>query len=134
MPDDVIIPDPDTGRDPIELRVNRRQTLAFIAANKEDITITRGGGRAPDGAGGWTKVPVGDPIPPQAFRLIPQGGNVQARNIDGEQIKPAYVMIGAHDADIKIGDTFTHSSRDYDVIFVREDRDYETWAEVVHRG
>lgn len=119
--------------DSVELRVNRKQTDAFIKENFVTITLVRGGGRVSDGAGGWTTTP-GAPISPQMFRLIPQGGNTQSRNIDGEQISPAYVMIGKHDANIQTGDTFLYNGRNYDVSFVREDRDYESWAEVIYRG
>ena len=119
--------------DSLELKVNRKNTEAFISERPETITITRGGSRTSDGAGGWTTTP-GAPIQPQTFRLIIQGGNVASRNIDGEEIKPAYVMVGRHDADLKTGDMFVKDGRNYDVVYVRDNRDYEVWAEVVYRG
>lgn len=119
--------------DAFELKVNRKQTAAFIAEDPVRLTLTHPATRTPDGAGGYTTTP-GGPADPQDFRLIIQGGNVASRNIDGAQIKPAYVMIGKHDADVKIGDTFTFNNRNYEIKYVRENRDYETWSEVVYTG
>lgn len=119
--------------DTVELKVNRRNTAAYIKDKPTSIALTHPATRDPDGAGGFTTTPA-QPVGPQDFRLVIQGGNVASRNIDGEQISPAYVMIGEWDADIKTGDTFSHNGRNYEVKFVREDREYETWAEVVYRG
>lgn len=118
-----------------ELAVMRKQTEHFIRDNPEQITLTRGGGRTSDGAGGY-KVEPGDPGEPQIMRLVPQDlrSGVQSRNVDGEEVSPAYVLIGKHDADIKKDDVFTRNGRNYEVTWVRDDRRYETWAEVIYRG
>lgn len=117
-----------------ELAVMRRQTDHFIKDNPVSLVMTRGGSREPDGAGGYTTVP-GDAIQPQTMRLVPQQeGALQSRNVDGEEVSPEYVLIGKHDADIKTGDMFVRANRNYEVIWVRPDRRYEAWAEVVYRG
>lgn len=132
--DDVIIPDPPGVVDSTELRVLRNQTTHFINENPEDITLLRGGTRTSDGAGGWSVAP-GPAIPTQTFRLIiQQKGENASRNIDGEDIHPEYVLIGQWDASIENGDVFIKDERNYEVMFVRDDRRYETWAEVVYRG
>jgi hypothetical protein len=80
-------------------------------------------------------VTPGDPIEPQTMRLIIQGGNVASRNIDGEEISPAFVLIGEWDADLKLSDVFIQDGRNYEVMYIRDtDRRYEMWAEVVYRG
>jgi hypothetical protein len=130
---EIIIPDPIGVNDP-ELAVMRRQTSNFIKAKPTTVTLLRGGTRDSDGAGGFRVTP-GPPIGAQVVRLIPQGGNVASRNIDGEEINPAYVMIAGWDADVKKGDVFERNGRNHEVMFVRPDEHkYETWAEVVYRG
>jgi hypothetical protein len=122
--------------DSIERSVLRRQTTAFIKDNPVSLTITRGGAKTSDGAGGWT-IGDGTPIDPQTMRMIPSGegrAQLQARNVDGEVITPGFVIIAEHDANIKKGDGFVKDNRNYEIIYVREDRRYETWAEVVYRG
>lgn len=117
-----------------EIKVLRRQTTRFIADNPTMIAFTRPGARVSDGAGGWT---TGNdtPIDPQKVRLIiqPRAG-LSTQNIDGEKINPVYVMIAEWDADITLNDVFMHEGRDYKIEFVREDRRYETWAEVSYHG
>lgn len=119
--------------DPNELRVLRKQTTHFIKQNPTDVTIERAGNRVPDGQGGFTQVP-GAPGTPQRMRKVIQGGNVATRNIDGVEITPAFVFICEFDADIRTGDEFELGGLEYHVIFVRDDRRYETWAEVAQRG
>jgi hypothetical protein len=117
----------------LELKVARRQTTHFIAQNPIDVTITRGGQREPDGAGGY-KVTPGPAVETQKMRKVIQSKSMASRNIDGEEISPEFVFIGEWDADIKKGDVIVISSRNYEVVFVRDDPPYETWAEVVYRG
>lgn len=118
-----------------EIAICRKQTKHFINDHPESVTMTRGGGRKSDGAGGYTVTP-GAPIDPQTVRLIPQDlrTGVQSRNVDGEEVSPSYVILGEYNADIKKGDVFVKDNRNYEVTWVREDRRYETWAEVVYRG
>lgn len=119
--------------DVIELRVNRKNTEHFINEDPSTFVVTRGGEKVPDGAGGWT-VPPGDPVGNLTGRLVPAGGRIQSRNIDGEEIQPSYVLITTWDADVKMSDVLVKSDRNYEVLFVREDRDYETWVELIYRG
>lgn len=134
MTEEVIIPDLPGAQDSRELAVLRKQTLHFIRSNPDDIAFNRGADKVSDGAGGWTWGPGGATLEPQQMRLIPVGGRVQSRNVNGEEVTPAYVLIAAHDADVDMDDTFDHNGRMYEVIFIREDRRYETWLEVVYRG
>ncbi len=133
MTEEVIIPDPPATPDTRELAVMRKQTKHFIRTAQTVITILRGGEKVPDGAGGYTTEP-GEPIDPQEFRLILQGGNVASKNIDGEEIQPSYVLLGLWDADIEPEDTFVLDGRNYEVDFVRRPNGYETWAEVTYHG
>lgn len=118
-----------------ELAVLRKQTKQFIDDHPVSVTMTRGGARTSDGAGGYTVTP-GAPIQAQTVRLIPQDqrGGTQSVNVDGEEVSPVYVIIAEHDADIKKDDVFVHNARNYEVTWVRDDKRYEIWAEVVYRG
>ena len=129
----VTIPDPPPQSNQRELEVMRKQTREFIAHNPVTITFSRGGIKIADGAGGYTTT-VGTPIDPQTFRIIPQSGANATRNVDGEEVRPDYVLIGEWDADITMDDSFTLDGRNFDVVFIRLDRSYETWAEVMYRG
>lgn len=121
--------------DSVEVRTLRRQTDHFIAQDSTTIIPHRAGSRNPDGAGGYTQEDGGDRDPIVARKVI-QGGNMASRNIDGEEITPAFVFICKWDADLATGDTFKLKGIEYRVIFVRDrnDNSYETWAEVAQRG
>lgn len=124
--------------DSVELRVLRKQTTQYIKDNPTSVTLTRGGTKTPDGAGGYT-VAQGTTLDPQTVRLMPvgagmMGGSVTSVNVDGEVVAPSYVMIAEHDADVKAGDTFQYNDALCEVNYVREDRRYETWCEVQSHG
>jgi len=136
MTDDVFLPDPPGTQDSREMAVLRKQTIRFVKENATVVQIQRGTGMVPDGAGGWTPAPGSTPIDPQEFRLIIQNtsGYTATRNIDGETISPAFVMIGMYDANVQEGDTFVLDGNGYRVSFVRDDKRYETWSEVEYLG
>jgi hypothetical protein len=117
-----------------ELAVLRRQTAAFIAANPVQITLNRNV-RTPNGKGGFTVSPT--PQAEQTFRRIPVGQGqtqVSSRNVDGDEVQPKFVLIGYWDANIGNNDTFTLDGRNYNVDYVRDTSQYETWAEVTYVG
>ena len=89
-----------------------------------------------DGAGGVKGTLGSVPAGAQTFRQITQGTNtgVFQQGIGGEEIKPDFVLLGEHDADIKSGDWYMKDGAKHEVLYVREDRRYETWAEVKYRG
>lgn len=120
--------------DSAEIRVNRRQTIRFINDNPVMIEFKRPGARVSDGAGGWT-TSAGSTLAPQKVRMViqPRAGTVQ-RNIDSETVDPQYVIIGEHDLDVGMNDAFVLENRNYSVKFIREDRRYETWVEVLYDG
>lgn len=120
----------------LELNVCRKQTVAFIQQNPTNITFSRPT-RMSNGKGGWTTTPV--PVAVQELRMIlaSQGSAIASRNIDGEEVQPAFVLIGRWDADVSGNDTFMHDSRSYSVMYVRgagNPTAYETWVEVRYVG
>lgn len=122
--------------EPMELKVLRRQTEAFIAENPTSIVMKRSV-RTPNGKGGYTIV-VTDQAS-QVFRIIPQqrSGHLSSRGIDGTVIKPEYVLIGKWDANVNNNDTFTFGGREYLVDHVQDvgmPATYEKRVEVVFNG
>jgi hypothetical protein len=119
-----------------ELAVQRQLTAAFIAADDCEVTLYRSS-VTPDGAGGEVR---GEPTPlaPQVFRLIPQGGtgadSKERFTRDGQAVSPDYILLGDHQADMQRWDTFTLGGRQYELVFVNQNRQYETKAEVVYRA
>lgn len=119
---------------PEDLITLRKQTLQFIGYNPVEVSLLRPN-RTADGSGGWIE---GEPteLAPQTFRQITQSTNSQvfSRTIDGEEVQPDFVLLGAYDADVQTGDHYLVGEIRYDIVYVRTDRRYETWAEVVYRG
>lgn len=111
----------------------RRQTAEFIAVYPLEIVLTRSD-MVSDGSGGVKATLV--PLPAQTFRQITQGTNtgVFRRTIDGEEVQPDFVLLGYYDADVKSGDWYMKDGAKHEVVYVRDDRRYQTWAEVKYRG
>lgn len=116
-----------------ELRAQRRVTDMFIKADQLDIVLERST-RTSDGAGGVTSgVPT--PLPAQVMRLIPrQDGATERTTADGQMVSPSYTLMGYHDADMQRWDEFTHDGHRYQVVFINENRQYETKGEVAYLG
>ena len=118
---------------PTENEVMRKQTASFIAIYPQAISLVRAV-MVPDGSGG-VKGTLST-LAAQTFRQITQATNTSVfrRTIDGEEVQPDFVLLGAWDADVKIGDWYMKEGAKHEIVYVREDRRYETWAEVKYRG
>lgn len=116
-----------------ENEVMRRQTKKFIAVYAQQIVLTRSE-MVEDGSGGFKTTLT--PLAPQTFRQITQATNtgVFRRTIDGEEVMPDFVLLGEWDVDVKSGDWYMKEGAKHEVVYVRDDRRYETWAEVKYRG
>jgi hypothetical protein len=116
-----------------ENEVMRKQTAEFIAVYPLVIILVRPGAED-DGAGGTRPDP--EALEPQIFRQItqPTSPQVFTRTIDGEEVKPDFVLLGEWNVDVQIGDYYFKDGAKHEVAYVKEDRRYETWAEVVYRG
>lgn len=117
-----------------ENEVMRRQTKHFINVYPLSIALVRTV-MTPDGSGGVKSLGP-DPLDPQTFRQItqPTSPQVLRRTIDGEEVQPDFVLLGEWDADIQVGDWYMKDGAKHEVVYVKEDRRYETWAEVKYRG
>lgn len=117
-----------------ENEVMRKQTTEFIAVYPQVIALVRTAMES-DGSGGFKTVGP-NPLGPQTFRQITQPTNTQVlrRTIDGEEVSPDFVLLGEWNADVQIGDWYMKDGAKHEVVYVKEDRRYETWAEVKYRG
>jgi len=133
----VLIPDPTYpgNLNWKELRLLRKQTAQFIAANQSNIVLKRPV-YVDDDQGGELN-DHDDLIDEQPLRLIAQASgrqNLETHTIDGALVTPNYVLLGKYTANIENGDWFTFDGIRHDVIFVRPDKRYEVVAEVLRRG
>lgn len=119
-----------------ELEAQRDITAAYIAADADTVTPHRAS-RTPDGAGGWTTTPA-TPQQPVQVRLQPAGsrvgGPLERTTPDGRVVLPTMEIVAAHDADLQVGDTFTWSGREFEIIWLSPDTEYETFGEVLEGG
>lgn len=114
---------------------HRRQIGAFVEAQKHEIRLTRPvTARTP--AGG-TAVVGDDQLDHQTFRLVPFKRRLTLEyglSRDGEEVKNIqYILVGAHDANVRVGDWFTLDTVDYEVKFVSDLRLHRTAAGVIIR-
>jgi hypothetical protein len=83
-----------------------------------------------DGAGGHTWSPA--PRPSQDARLIPKQPGAERLNSEGVLVIPEFVLVGLYGTVIERYDRFTLGGRNYEVVWVHENQEYQTKAEVVN--
>lgn len=117
-----------------ENEVMRQQTTDFIAIYPQELALVRTAMTA-DGSGGVKSLGP-TPLDPQTFRQITQPTNTQIlrRTIDGEEVQPDFVLLGEWNADVRVGDWYMKDGAKHEIVYVKEDRRYQTWAEVKYRG
>lgn len=121
---------------PTELRVQRRNTAAFIAVDPETIVLTpREKTRTTTGGTVWTELP---PREPQVFKIIPrsQTGAVSIDNRvgGGTMQEIEFTLLGNWDAQIGPHDIFRHDGAQWEVFEVDPSNGYEQRAQVVRFG
>lgn len=118
----------------LELKLLRSNTKAFIEADDRQVILRRPT-RTSTGTGGSR--PSTTPLPAQTLRLLPaaESTSTERRTADGSVVKPTWVLLGVHTADMKRGDVFDLPDGTVgEVVYVHEKRDYEVKGEVVARG
>lgn len=117
---------------PAELKVQRRNSIAFIQADGRMVDLLRSS-RTSDGAGGTV---VGDPVSvgAQLLRLLPQEDGATARTTsEGETATPQFILMGPWDANMQRFDEFVLDGVRYQVVYI-DDRKYELKGEVIRLG
>lgn len=128
----IIVPDPPTGNS-AAMRVQRKNTEAYIKANPTEITLMRGI-KTPDGAGGkrTTRTALGFTQQVRMIQAEERGDIVERRNSDGENVRPLLNMLCVWDADVVVGDQFTWKDNQCEVVYIT-DLNYELTCEVAVR-
>jgi hypothetical protein len=107
----------------------RITTSAFIADDPTTIALLRQTKvRKPSGGHDFPKLPIA----PQVFRFINQdiGGGVTAGADDGTVRRFDYVLVGNHDADVQINDTWVDGQIQYKVDSIIPNNGWETRVHV----
>jgi hypothetical protein len=116
-----------------ELALQRRLTRYFIAADSLDVVLMRSS-YTDDGEGGSVRG-VAAARTVQTMRLIPlQDGAAEQLTSNGTQVSPTYMLLGVYDADMERWDRFTVDGREYEVVSINQNRQYETKGEVAYLG
>lgn len=113
---------------PKEAEVQRKLTSWFVDADVEEVTLERPA-RISDGAGGW--VNSFQPWMPQRMRLVPGAAPVERLTSDGLLVTPNYTLLGLYGASMERFDRFTLGGVKYEIVFVHENREYQTKGEVI---
>lgn len=120
----------------LELEINRKNTLAFIAVRPSQIILVPQIRERTTG-GGWQYVDQAA-RQPQTMRIIELGTNVTPPILqltDGTQREAEFWLLAAHDASIEIDDHWKATDgREWRVGDIIRDNGYETRALVTERG
>jgi hypothetical protein len=101
---------------PNELKIHRKNTKSFIDTDAIVIRLLRES-KIPTDDGGHKKNANEPPLDPQTFRLIPITDQMPIiQTPDGFQRTPTYVLLGEHDCDMDIWDTFEIDGHTYQIV------------------
>jgi len=117
----------------VELKMQKRQTLAFIGSAPITVALTRPVVERNEDTGGLRQV---EPLvlAPQTFRILHAPPRRRRKENDppnasmGEIPFAKDTLMGRWDADIQAGDLFQFNGVDYSVTYVFWDRAYEVIA------
>lgn len=120
----------------MDLATNRRLTKAFIDHMPVTLTLTpRARVKKPAGGFAWEDQP---PRAPQVFTLIEQGtvGGLPRPTVtvDGVERVVEFELLGEWNAELARDDVFTHKGKDWQVVDLFFENDYERRALVTARG
>lgn len=121
------------GATSLELAAQRRTTKAFIDRLPTTLILTpRSRVRKP--AGGWVWEDQADRLP-QVFTLIEHSGPPEmVRAQDGVDRRVEFELLGEWDSQMAVGDVFSHKGKDWEIVEMWFENDYERRARVTARG
>lgn len=112
------------------LRAMRKSIGALLFDSGQPITLDRGT-KSSDGAGGY--IEASNLLDPQDFQFIRPLPISQGTGND-EVIVETGTLLGAHTADLEVGDEFTLDNLRYEVDAIDADRSYRVLAHVRLKG
>lgn len=120
----------------IDLPLNRKLTKQFIDQLPTSVVLTPNQ-RVRTPAGGYVLQPQ-TARPPQVMTLIEQGGTGGLPRpivtTDGVERVVEFELLGEHDAQMAVGDTFAHQGKDWELVGIFYENGYERRALVAARG
>ncbi|UVK63819.1 head-to-tail stopper [Gordonia phage LilyPad] len=117
------------------LPILRNGTEMFIAEDPTDVVLVpKGASEASRGPGGGLIRGSGTPRPAQQVKLIHQGGRGKTSGEGGSDFVYDYVIVGRHDAVIKVGDEFTLNGNKFIVDSLDPFNGYEVKAYARQHG
>lgn len=122
--------------DAVELGIHRDNTVAFINVKPTVISLLPIDTRERTPSGGWVDTP-GEVRSPQTFRIIELNTQRQPpvlRTQDGKVREVNFWLLGAYDAAMAVGDTWTEGDREWEVGDIVRDNGYEVRGLVVEHG
>lgn len=114
-----------------EAAVQRMLTKSFVDADAETV-ILQALSKVGNGAGGFRESRV--PRAPQTMRLIPLGSGQERTLTDGSVVSAQYALLGYYGSAMERLDEFTLAGKNYRIVFVNENREYETKGEAILVG
>ena len=120
-----------------ELKFQRANTSAFIAANAKSIVLTP---RSKVKSGSGTQYVNGTPRVAQTFRLIDQSSTISPTpghvlTPDGTEVRIEGMLLGVHDAEIALHDIWTDADGgQWEVVKLFPSNGYETRAGVARHA
>lgn len=115
----------------LEKSIHRKGTQRFIDSDPTDIILTPNTGTVTDGTVGFSNQ---SPRASQRFKLIWSGESGIVREVPDGARRFDFVLVGAYDATVAIGDTFSINSNKYIVDYLFPYNDYEVKAGGVSHG
>lgn len=113
-----------------EAAAQRLLTEQFIRADAENVVLTPRT-RTGDGAGGFRTV-ASAPLPSQVGRLIPtKETSVERPTLDGRLVLPEFVLLLNYGGTMSRGARFSLNGRDFEVVYVHENTEYQVKGEVI---
>ena len=111
------------------IQVQRTQTRSLIESEPTVVTIVRVGDFVPNGTGGRTRTAGATFLPskPLFFSAITGPSRFAVTN-DGRRVEGDYVLIGEWNDDLRPGDEFSARGNRFTVVWVEDDRRYQTKA------
>lgn len=123
----------------LELKVNRRNTVAFIEERPTTIVL-KPQRKVRSATGGYTYA-FDPPRAPQTFRIIEKGVGLSGpsapiqRTLDGIERTLEFMLLGDYSADIARYDVWTDDEeRSWEITELYADNGYEVRAIVVRHG
>jgi len=120
----------------LDLTTNRRLTRAFIAVRPVQLVLTPYA-RQRTSSGGFDLVKQPNRVP-QTMTIIESSGvgglPRPTATLDGAERRVEFQLLGYHDAIIAVRDRFTHQDKEWEVVEVFYDNEYERRALVSARG